>query len=213
MNTIEPDFSVPFVPLRGIRGPGGTRGEKYLDVRERAEAACKSIEYLDIPLEMPTSEDKAAAAALVAGHAGAVTDKEKRAVSLQAAKATPAALRLTKLVLDEFGHEIVQSAVQLRHVVTNKLIQETENPDARIRIRALELLGKISDVGLFSEKTEVTIMHKTTDELRDQLREKLNRLRSGVVVDAVVVDAHEVGAHEVGDDGAVAVAVAVGDTP
>ena len=193
MNTIEPDFSVPFVPLRGTK-------DQYIDVRERAEAACKSAEFLDIPLEMPTSEDREVAAALVAGHAGSVTDEEKKRVAKQAAMATPAALRLTKLVLDDFGHEIVQSAVQLRHVVTNKLIQETENPDARIRVRALELLGKISDVGLFTDKTEVTITHKTTDELRDRLREKLNRLReTGAGAGAITAFSGEE-AHEVSND-------------
>jgi hypothetical protein len=40
----------------------------------------------------------------------------------------------------------------------------------------LELLGKHSDVGLFSEKQEVTITHQTTDELKEKLRAKLQRL-------------------------------------
>jgi hypothetical protein len=60
--------------------------------------------------------------------------------------------------------------------VTNKLVEETENPDARIRIKALELLGKISDVGLFAEKSEVTITHQTTDDLKERLRIKLSKL-------------------------------------
>ena len=71
---------------------------------------------------------------------------------------------------------MVKSATQVRHLVTNKLIEETENPDPRIRIRALELLGKVSDVGLFAEKSEVTITHQTSDDLKDKLREKLSRL-------------------------------------
>jgi hypothetical protein len=61
-------------------------------------------------------------------------------------------------------------------MVTNRLIEESQNPDPRIRIRALELLGKHSDVGLFSEKQEVTITHQTTDELKAKLRAKLQRL-------------------------------------
>ena len=69
------------------------------------------------------------------------------------------------------------------------LIEETENPDPRIRIRALELLGKISDVGLFAEKSEVTVTHQTTDDLKDTLREKLSRLVNPEVEDAVVLDA------------------------
>tara|TARA_R110002012_G_C11184385_1_gene557538 strand:- start:211 stop:435 length:225 start_codon:yes stop_codon:yes gene_type:complete len=43
-------------------------------------------------------------------------------------------------------------------------------------MRALELLGKISDVGLFAEKSEVTITHQSTDDLRDKLRSKLEKL-------------------------------------
>jgi len=84
----------------------------------------------------------------------------------------------------------VESAVQVRHLVTNKLIEETENPDPRVRIRALELLGKISDVGLFTEKTEVTITHRTTDELRESLRSKLAKLVNPAdeAEDAIIID-------------------------
>jgi hypothetical protein len=87
-------------------------------------------------------------------------------------------------------------------LVTNKLIEETENPDPRIRIRALELLGKISDVGLFAEKSEVTVTHQTTDDLKDTLREKLSRLVNPEVEDAVVLDADAIDVDkELGLDG------------
>jgi len=59
----------------------------------------------------------------------------------------------------------------------NKLVLETENPDARIRIRALELLGKMTDVGLFTERKEITVTHQNADELREKLREKLEILK------------------------------------
>jgi len=101
-------------------------------------------------------------------------------------------------ILTEFGHSVVESATQVRHLVTNKLIEETENPDPRVRIRALELLGKISDVGLFTEKAEVTITHKTTDELRESLRAKLAKLvepaeepEDAVIIDGDAIDVDE----------------------
>jgi hypothetical protein len=71
---------------------------------------------------------------------------------------------------------VVGHAVEVRHLVTNKLLEESQNPDPRIRIRALELLGKVSDVGLFTEKHEITVTHQTTDDLRHKLREKLQKL-------------------------------------
>ena len=37
-------------------------------------------------------------------------------------------------------------------------------------------MGKISDVGLFAEKSEVTITHQSTDDLRKKLKQKLENL-------------------------------------
>jgi hypothetical protein len=79
-------------------------------------------------------------------------------------------------MLNEYDKVVVQSAGQLRTYVTNKLLMETEHPDARIRIKSLELLGKISDVGLFTDKTEITMRHKPTEELEQLLRERLTRV-------------------------------------
>ena len=71
---------------------------------------------------------------------------------------------------------------------------ESENADPRIRIRALELLGKISDVGLFAEKSEVTITHQSTEDLRDKLRGKLEKLVNPIdgAVDAEYTDSEVV---------------------
>jgi len=77
----------------------------------------------------------------------------------------------------------VKSAQQMRTYVTNKLIAETANPDPRIRMKSLELLGKISDVGLFTDKTEITMRHRPTEELEQMLRERLTKVLEAEVVD------------------------------
>ena len=75
--------------------------------------------------------------------------------------------------------------------MTNKLVLESRTLTL-VRMRALELLGKISDVGLFSEKSEVTITHQSTDDLREKLKGKLEKLVAGEVVEApVIVDVKE----------------------
>jgi hypothetical protein len=71
---------------------------------------------------------------------------------------------------------VVQSAAQLRTYITNRLLLESDSADPRIRIKALEMLGKISDVGLFTEKTEITMRHRPTEELEQMLRERLTRV-------------------------------------
>jgi hypothetical protein len=122
-------------------------------------------------------------------------DEEKTSQSLTTNKIsamTPASLLLVKSTLDEFGHAVVERATQIRHLVTNKLVLESENPDPKIRIRALELLGKISDVGLFTERSEVVITARSTEELKQTLREKFNKLRAKMdVVDVEPVKAVE----------------------
>jgi len=84
-------------------------------------------------------------------------------------------------ILDEYDKVVVKSANQLRTYVTNKLVLESENADPRIRIKALEMLGKISDVGLFTDKTEITMRHRPTEELEQMLRERLTKVIEGEV--------------------------------
>jgi hypothetical protein len=86
-------------------------------------------------------------------------------------------------LLSEYDTVIVKSAQQMRTYVTNKLLAETANPDPRIRMKSLELLGKISDVGLFTDKTEITMRHRPTEELEQMLRERLTKVLEAEVVD------------------------------
>jgi len=177
---------------------------KDLDLAERAHASAVTTALLiEHGLEVePTKADEGVAAALAISY---VKDEEsKKKVSKAVAKAErkndapplrPASLVLVNNILQEFGHRVADEAVQIRHLVTNKLIEETENPDPRVRIRALELLGKVSDVGLFTEKTEITITHQTTDDLKDRLRRKLTKLVNPEpenVEDAVIINGDEI---------------------
>jgi hypothetical protein len=151
----------------------------YVDLRERAEAACRSMELLqNHGLEIPpeTSEDKEIAGALTSAYAANPQATSQKANNVNTSALMPASLQNIRTYLDEYGRAVVNHAVEIRHAVTNRLIEESINPDPRIRIRALELLGKISDVGLFTDRTEITITHQTTDELRLKLRAKLQRL-------------------------------------
>ena len=164
---IEPEIGVPF-----------SDDMTFVDLKERAEAACNTaVKLAEHGLEVdPTQEDEDVAARLAVAYADNPEKTSKKASTRKISTLTPASLILTNTILQEFGHSVAENAVQIRHLVTNKLLLESENPDPRIRMRALELLGKISDVGLFAEKSEVTITHQSTDDLRDRLRSKLEKL-------------------------------------
>ena len=140
--------------------------------------------------QAPTGEDEDTAARLALAYADDPDKTSKKVTTKKAATLTPASIVLTNSILQEFGHSVAESATQIRYLVTNKLLLESENADPRIRIRALELLGKISDVGLFAEKSEVTITHQSTEDLRDKLRGKLEKLVNPMdeVVDGEYID-------------------------
>lgn len=143
------------------------------------QAAANTARLLqDAGLEIGLTDDDVDDAAAIARQAARnPTSLQTKSAKQALTKKTPAALLLTEQILHDYGHKIVQEATQVRHMVVNKLIQETENPDAKVRIKALELLGKVSDVGLFTDKQEITITHQTSDDLRQRLRQKLERLK------------------------------------
>lgn len=167
MLRITPDNDTPI-----DASPGALGG-----LLDKVDAAAETVKFLGLPTPVPTPEEEQAAATLVAAFAANPAQTSKRATVQNVAQLTPPTLLLTQQILRDYAHSIVTSATQIRHLVTNKLIQETENPDPKVRIKALELLGKIGDVGLFTEKTEVTITHQTTDDLRAKLKARLNALK------------------------------------
>lgn len=161
---IEPDLAIP-MPEENL---------KLTDFRERAQAACKTAELLGLDTT-PTEEDKAEAENMLYQ----IAEDEPKANKVLVKKAPqikPATYGHVKSLLDEFSVRVVDNALQIRLLVTNKLLLDSNNDDPRVRIRALELLGKITDVGLFTEKSEVTINHRSTQDLTSSLRAKIQRL-------------------------------------
>jgi|TARA_R110000744_G_scaffold194712_2_gene313644 hypothetical protein len=164
---------------------------KSISLPERTAALAKTVSLLeDHGLDTtPDADDQDVAAALATSFAQDPDKTSRKVTTRRAAKLTPASIKMAGAIIEEFNHSVVESSKQLRNLVTNKLIIESENPDPRVRMRALELLGKISDVGLFTEKSEVTITHQTTDDIKEKLRGKLAKLVNPPeeVPDAVII--------------------------
>lgn len=181
------------IELQVDRGVPLLDDEPFEDLKVRVAAACETVNYLSAVddtehphLETKASADDADLAVELAREYAQDPEKASKKVSRKRlAKMTPASLVLTNAILVEFGTSVAESATQIRYLVTNKLILETDSPDAKVRLRALELLGKVSDVGLFSEKSEVTITHQSTNDLRANLRKKLEKLVKEVEPDLI----------------------------
>jgi hypothetical protein len=177
---LTPDQGVPLTPQQAV-----------VDLHERVRAVSCTADILaghGYELEEASQEAQDIAAALATSYAANPEQASKQVTTQRAAALPPASLIETRRILDEFGSAVVRHSIEIRHLVTNKLLLESENPDPRVRIRALELLGKITDVGLFTERSEVTITHQSTEDLRKTLREKFNRILNKDVQDVVVID-------------------------
>jgi hypothetical protein len=86
---------------------------------------------------------------------------------------TPEAVRHLVGMLTAYDWEFVQQAKEIRGYTVAKLLEECEHTNANIRLKALALLGKVTEVGLFTDKIEVKKTDMTEDEIDRKLKEKL----------------------------------------
>jgi hypothetical protein len=91
-------------------------------------------------------------------------------------------------MLSEYNNHFVADAAQMRLVVTNKLLDLASCGDPRIEIKATEMLGKISDVGLFSEKTEITVTYNKVSDLDEAIKDKIRKMMRLHAVDVPSVE-------------------------
>lgn len=93
-----------------------------------------------------------------------------------------------KAVVDEYAKEVFESPQQARSFITNKLLEIATCGDARHELRALELLGKLSDIGAFSEKSEVIVTAKSSADIDRQIKEKVNEIlqKRGVSLEKII---------------------------
>lgn len=152
-------------------------------LQENARVAATTavlMSELGMPFEM-TAEDEEAARKLFAQ----VDSKRKnnnQVINPPALYQGNIALKLSAL-LTEYDHRIVLGAAQARTYITNRLIEISTCGDTKSELRALELLGKMSDIGAFTDKSEITITHRSADDLKQVIHEKISRLLQGNVID------------------------------
>ena len=115
-------------------------------------------------------------------------DAKNQLLSMQ----VPEEIRSTVAMVSTYQWKFLEQAESLRSMAVTKIIQETDHPDARIRLKALELLGKVTEVALFTDRVEVKHTEMSDEELTEKIREKLSRYMGKVdIVDAMIVSENE----------------------
>jgi len=153
---VTPEVGIPF--------PFDTTPEEMDGFREKAHALFETVQELVLEgasVEI-TDEDKAQS------HQIAAAGKFPPVKNL-----TPGTIINLEAILSEWDQEVLDVGRRLRNYVTNKFIMESVDPDPRQRMKALENLGRISNVGLFSDRIEVNVTHRSIDSIETELKKTL----------------------------------------
>jgi hypothetical protein len=89
--------------------------------------------------------------------------------------------------LRTYGQQLALDVASTRAAITTKLMEIANCGDPKYELKALELLGKHSDIGLFTERSEVTINYKSPDALEEAIKERVKRLLNADIIDVTPV--------------------------
>lgn len=164
MILVTPELDVPL--------PFSLTAEEAKDLHARAQAAFNTVEFLTANgMQVP-----------------AVTNGDKKEAHAQffetpsaSKEITTAAAILLKGMLDEYDVQVARNAAQIRNYVKMRLLMLTGSDKESTQLKALELLGKMSDVGAFAERLEVNVTHRTTEELQAELATKLSSYMDDII--------------------------------
>lgn len=170
---IEPTNDVP-LPSDISADVAQTRAE-HLEVTANTTAL---LAELGMPLEF-SGEDEATARAIIAN--------APRSSPIPTRLTRGVATKLTALI-NEYDQQVIKDAVQIRTYVTHKLLEISDCGEPKYELKALELLGKVTDVGLFTERSEVTVHHKSSQDLEEAIKDRIKRLLNTDVVDVVPIE-------------------------
>ena len=113
-------------------------------------------------------------------------DAKQKILELQ----LPEDVRASVSMLSQYQWQFIKQAEELRSMAVAKIVKETDHPDARIRLKALDMLGKVTEVALFTERVEVKKAEMSDEELEKRIREKLGKYMGKA--DVVDVETNEI---------------------
>jgi hypothetical protein len=136
------------------------------------------VERLGASLDYDAKDFQAAAAL--------ATGKTKPNVPTTVSKTGMA--KVLAVAVKECDFQVFADVQQARNFVTNKLVAMADCGDPKLELKALELLGKHSDIGLFTERSEITVHHTSSSSLEASIKERVKRLMNAEVTDVLPLD-------------------------
>jgi hypothetical protein len=170
-------------PTNDVPIPSDVRSEDFETNEEQVHVIANTatvLAQLGMPLEF-SAKDEATARDLL------TRAPSKTPVKPHYVPKRGVAVKLAAL-LTEYDHQIIKDVAQMRSYVTHRLMEISDCGDPKHELKALELLGKITDVGLFTEKSEVTVHHKSSSDLESAIKDRIKKLLGQDVIDVTPTD-------------------------
>jgi hypothetical protein len=161
------------------KGPPRKTTATHSDALRAKSNTALLLKELGGPIET-TPEEDAEAAELFKNVDGQDPSKEVREKQ-NAALAQPGIALALGGYITHYDQQVVHDKVQLRNIAINRLLEMSQDDDQKIAIKAVELIGKASD--LFTEHQEITITHKNSAELQDEIRKRIHMLMEMNTID------------------------------
>ena len=141
------------------------------------DAKVKTADWLkDLELDDEEVENRAQTEAARKSFATIVTGQPvQNAQQALANVKTPAAVQHLVGMLTAYDWAFVEQAKELRGFAVAKILEEVAHPDARIRLKALDMLGRVTEVALFTERIEIKKTEMSDTELESRIKDKLNK--------------------------------------
>jgi HEAT repeat protein len=153
-----------------------------IDAKVKTADWLKDLELDDDEIETKAEQEAArkSFASLVTGQPVANTQQALANVK------TPAAVQHLVGMLTAYDWAFVEQARELRGYAVAQILEEVKHPDAKVRLKALQMLGNVTEVALFTERVEVKKTEMSDVELESRIKEKLNRFMG--VIDVVDIN-------------------------
>lgn len=174
------DEMILVTPELDVPPPFDWSPDEIASIHERAQRAFNTVEFLrengldDVEI---TEADR----------------KEARAVFMDSPATppeninTPGKALVLSALLNEYDFDVVRNAQQLRNYIKLKYLELSDSGNPKVELKALEMLGRLSEVGAFTERIDINVTHRSTEELESDLANKL----SSYLSDIIDVDAKE----------------------
>lgn len=135
---------------------------------------------LGAPLEIPSEADQQRLKSLI-------TETARRRGNANNALSQTNTAYAAASFLRTYGQNLAMDANQVRMAITTKLMEIADCGDTKYELKALELLGKHSDIGLFTERSEITINYNNPADLENAIKERVKRLLNADIIDVTPV--------------------------